>query len=75
MEGKGLSPVDKVIINVLKEANAPLSTYEIAKRAEVSWATTNTHCFKLAFLGLIEGKTEESKIRVLEKKMWWLKKP
>ena len=66
-----ISLVDKLIINMLQK-NENLTTYQIAKELKVSWATVNTHCYKLKAMGIIDGKFEES---ISGKKMvWWLTK-
>ena len=68
-----LSQTDKRIMKTLKESKVLLSTYEIAKRANLTWATTNSHCYKLKSLGLIDSKPEKSKHGLMGKIMWWVK--
>lgn len=57
-----LGKADKIIIKLLKKSERALSTYEIAKMLNLSWATANTHCYKLMSLGEISGRNEEVKI-------------
>ncbi|MCK5373587.1 MAG: hypothetical protein KAJ20_04565 [Candidatus Aenigmarchaeota archaeon] len=57
-----LGKADKIIIKLLKKSERALSTYEIAKMLNFSWATANTHCYKLMSLGEISGRNEELKI-------------
>lgn len=57
-----LGKADKIIIKLLKKSERALSTYEIAKMLNLSWATANTHCYKLMSLGEISGRNEELKI-------------
>jgi len=57
-----LGKADKIIMKLLKKSERALSTYEIAKMLNLSWATANTHCYKLMSLGEISGRNEEVKI-------------
>jgi len=66
-------PVATVIRRILKEAKKPLSTYEIAKRAKISWSTANTHCYKLKDQGVIEGELKVAEVGSGKKMMWKLK--
>lgn len=66
-----LSDVDKTILNLLKKSGKPLSTYQIAKKAKVTWPTANSHCYKLKSMNLIENKQEKSKFGPNEKVIWW----
>jgi len=68
-----LDKVDELIRSTLKSSKKPLSTYEIAKTANLSWATANTHCYKLKSFGIIEGKYEEARIGI-KRIIWWLTK-
>lgn len=47
--------LDSLIKSVLCESHKPLSTYEIAKKAGVSWSTANMHCFKLKAQGVLSN--------------------
>jgi hypothetical protein len=55
-----LSDIDKKIL-------------ELLKKADVTWPTANSHCYKLKSLGLIKNKSEESKFGLREKIVWWIK--
>ena len=68
-----LTKAEQLIVDILKKNGKPLSTYEIAKQAGISWATVNVHCLKLKYMRVIEGSIQESKIGA-KKMMWWLKK-
>jgi predicted transcriptional regulator len=68
-----LSKVDKLIRNVLMKSDKPLSTYEIAKKTDLSWSTANTHCYKLKSFGIVNGKNEETKTG-MKRVVWWLVK-
>ena len=66
-------PVSEIIKKILKEAKEPLSTYEIAKKAKISWSTANTHCYKLKDEGVIDGKLEVAEVGSGRKMLWYLK--
>jgi predicted transcriptional regulator len=68
-----LSDVDKKILDILKKIKSPMSTYQIAKKVEVTWPTAISHCYKLKSMGLIESKYEESKFGPKQKVVWWVK--
>jgi Mn-dependent DtxR family transcriptional regulator len=68
-----LSDVDKVILNLLKREKQPLSTYQIAKMAKITWPTANSHCYKLKSMNLVKNKQEKSKFGPNEKVVWWVK--
>ncbi|MBN2203073.1 MAG: winged helix-turn-helix domain-containing protein [Candidatus Aenigmarchaeota archaeon] len=65
--------VDKKILEVLKKAKKPMSTYLIAKHSKITWPTANSHCYKLKSMGLIGSKVEKSSHGPKEKIMWWAK--
>lgn len=67
-----LNKVGNIIVNVLKKSSRPLSTYEIAKLANISWATANTYCYKLKSFDFMDCKNEEVKVGV-KRIIWWLK--
>ena len=69
MEEESLSPIDRLIIIALKSSKQPLSTYRIAKKANVSWSTANTHCYKLTSLGIVNRKGEKTHFG--QKKVFW----
>ncbi|NOR84844.1 HTH domain-containing protein [archaeon] len=60
--GISLGKADRVIVRFLEKSEKTLSTYEIAKSLNLSWATVNTHCYKLMSFGVIIGRNEEVKI-------------
>lgn len=66
-----LGKVEKLVFDTIKKAKNPISTYELAKKAKVSWSTANTHCYKLKSLGLIDSKNEEIKIGS-KRIVWWI---
>jgi DNA-binding CsgD family transcriptional regulator len=66
-----LSDVDKRILSLLKQSKEPLSTYQIAKMADVTWPTANSHCYKLKSMNKVESKLEKSKFGSKEKVVWW----
>lgn len=65
--------IDEMILKVLEEAGRPLSTYEIAKRAGISWGAANMYCYKLKDEGLIEKKVVLPAVGQTKKVLWWLK--
>jgi DNA-binding Lrp family transcriptional regulator len=69
-----LSEVDKRILKVLeeKENSSEITTYRLAKEAEISWATAISHCYKLKSYGIIEGRPEKPKFGDKETMIWWL---
>ena len=67
-----LDKVDKLVKGILKKSPQPLSTYDIAKKLEISWSTANIHCYKLKAYGIIDSKNEEVKIGV-KRVVWWYK--
>ena len=68
-----LDGADKLIKGILRSSKMPLSTYDIAKKAKVSWATANIHCYKMMALGILMCKNEEVKIG-MKRMVWWVKK-
>jgi len=65
-----VSELDERIIKILRESTEPLSTYEIAKKLNVSWSTANVHLKDLLLKELVKSKEEmvKSKRRVI----WWV---
>ena len=66
-----MADVSEMILKLLKSSKKPLSTYQIAKKLNISWSTANTHCYKLKDEGKIEGKMESAKIGSTKKMLWW----
>lgn len=73
-DGMVLDEVDNFIVKIIKKEGKPVSTYNIAKIGDISWATANSHCYKLKSLGVLDGKFETGKIGARKKVIWWLKK-
>ncbi|MFH0928965.1 MAG: winged helix-turn-helix transcriptional regulator [Candidatus Aenigmatarchaeota archaeon] len=67
-----ISEADKRILDILKKAKKPLSTYQLAKLSKITWPTANSHCYKLKSMGLVKSRTEKSKHGPKEKVVWWL---
>ena len=72
-QGPVLGGVGKLIQDVLRSSRKPLSTYEIAKKIGVSWATANIHCYKMKVLGVLDCRSEEVKIG-MKRMVWWVKR-
>jgi len=68
-----LSDVDRKILSLLKKSESPLSTYQIAKKINVTWPTAISHCYKLKSMRLIDCRNEESKFGSKQKVVWWAK--
>ncbi len=66
--------VGAAILKVLKEAGEPLTTYQIAKKLNISWSTANTHCYRLKDEGKIDCEFRIAKIGESKKVYWKLKK-
>ena len=66
-----LSDLDRRILDILKLSKDPLSTYQIAKQANITWPTANIHCYKLKSMNKIESRQEKSKFGPLDKVVWW----
>ncbi len=73
MKGDNVS-VDILTEKILRSSKQPLSTYEIAKRAKISWSTANIHCYKLKSEGKIDGKLEKAEVGSGKKMVWWIGK-
>ncbi len=56
MNEEHINAVDRLMMLALKKAKKPLSTYQIAKNANISWSTANTHCYKLKSIGVLDMK-------------------
>ncbi len=66
--------VDQITQQILKRSKGPISTYELAKQANISWSTANIHCYKLKSEGKIKGKLEMANIGLGKKMLWWIGK-
>ncbi len=64
------SDIDETILKMLRESREPLSTYDIAKRLNISWSTANIHLKDLLLKDMVKSKEEmiKSKRRVV----WWI---
>ena len=51
--------VDEKIIEVLNKHKS-LTTYQLAQKVGVSWATVNIHCYKLLSKGMLKVNHESS---------------
>ncbi len=67
-------PVSVIIQKILGESKEPLSTYEIAKKANLSWSTVNIHSYKLKDQGIIDCRLEVAEVGSGKKMLWFLKK-
>ena len=65
-----LSQVDRIILKTIKESDGQITTYKIAKKANISWSTANSHCYKLKSLGLLESASEIAKSGSGKKRVW-----
>lgn len=65
-----LGEIDRLILNAVKEAKNPISTYDVAKKTGISWSTASSHCYKLMAFGILESKSEKSRAGVGHKIMW-----
>lgn len=65
-----ISEIDETILKILRETQDPLSTYEIAKKMNISWSTANIHLKDLQLKELVRSKEEmiKSKRRIV----WWV---
>ena len=66
-----LSRLDKEIVKLLRRERL-LTTYQIAKKLQISWSTANSHCYKLMSLNKLSCRREKSKFG-LERVVWWVK--
>lgn len=61
-----LNPTEKRIVTVLYHAQKPLSTSDIANRAELSWATTKK------YLDILQGKKLLRRGKLGKSIYWWI---
>lgn len=66
--------VDALTEQILARAERPLSTYEIAKMAKISWSTANVHCYKLKANGRLAAQEERADVGSGRKMLWSLTK-
>lgn len=67
-----LGKAAKLILGIIRKSSRPLSTYEIAKFSNLSWATANIHCYKLLASGRLTSKEDEVKIGI-KRVVWKIK--
>ena len=62
--------IDETILKILRESREPLSTYDIAKKLDISWSTANVHLKDLLLKDAVKNREEmvKSKRRVV----WWI---
>lgn len=65
-----MSKAEQRIRRILKKG--PLTTYELAKQAGVSWATANVHCYILKADGILDCRNEERRLG-MKRVVWWVK--
>ncbi len=66
---KDLSPIDNIIVKVIKGSKKPVSTYKLAKVTKLSWSTVNSHCYKLMSFGILDMATKRTPFG--QKTMLW----
>jgi len=66
--------IEEAILEVLRKADRPMTTYQIAKKVGASWGSVNTACYKLKDAGLVERDVITPKIGRGKKVVWWVKK-
>lgn len=66
--------IEEAIIEVLRKADRPMTTYQIAKRVGASWGSVNTACYKLKDADVIEQDIIIPKIGNGKKVVWWMKR-
>lgn len=70
MNSPKLSEIDENILKFLRENAEPLSTYEIAKKINVSWSTANIHLKDMQIRGIV--KSREDMIKSKRRIIWWV---
>jgi len=56
MQTDELDRIDELIVDILTKSDKPLTTYKLAKKANVAWSTVNIHCYKMKSMGLLSEK-------------------
>ncbi|UCG95908.1 MAG: helix-turn-helix transcriptional regulator [archaeon] len=62
--------MDEEILKLLRESPEPLSTYEIAKKLNISWSTANVHLKDLQLKNMV--KNREEMIKSKRRLVWWV---
>jgi len=70
MNAPKLSQMDEDILKILRESSGPLSTYEIAKKIDISWSTANIHLKDLQIKEMVKSK--EEMIKSKKRMVWWI---
>ena len=70
MDASKLSEMDENILKILRESPEPLSTYEIAKKINISWSTANIHLKNLQLKEMV--KNREDMIKSKRRLIWWV---
>lgn len=65
-----ISEIDEKIIKILRESPEPLSTYEIAKKINISWSTANVHLKDLQLGEMV--KSREDMVKSKRRIIWWV---
>lgn len=67
-----MKPLKRILAVLKKEDD--LTTYQVAKKANVSWSTANMHLFKLYAKGQVKFEELESRVGTGLKTIWRIKK-
>lgn len=70
MNSPHISEMDENILKMLRESPEPLSTYEIAKKINISWSTANIHLKDLQLNGMVRSR--EDMIKSKRRIVWWV---
>ncbi len=70
----GTKTVEEAVMEVLRKAKMPMTTYQIAKKVGASWGSVNTACYKLKDAGLVEKDVITPRVGSGKKVVWWAKK-
>lgn len=68
-----LDLIDKLIMDQIKKSDKGLNTYELGKIINLSWSTTNIHCFRLQAMNKLTNKLH-SNLTQRRKRVWRIKK-
>jgi len=70
MDTPKISGIDENIIKLLRESPEPLSTYDVAKKMNISWSTANIHLKDLQLKDMVKSK--EDMIKSKRRIIWWI---
>ncbi|MFB6075525.1 MAG: winged helix-turn-helix transcriptional regulator [Candidatus Aenigmatarchaeota archaeon] len=65
-----INEIDDEILRTLTNESEPISTYEVAKKVDVSWSTANTHLKDLQIMDLVKSTEKMSKGN--KTRFWWV---